>query len=198
VHIKKGQKQAKSPPNINLSSVVRMPKILVPGAFFLGASLIWAVLREAMSCSLTLTGISKPLALLIILPVLLIFPIGQNIHEYLHQKAYFLCTGKKGVVRKRLHGLLAYAFYAEEELSAPIFRLVSLASILGLLPFCATVAIAAFFSAPKWITGILLASGVVYLMGTTQDLYWFWRLRTYDHEWLISDRGDYLILRLKK
>jgi len=198
VHIKKGQRQAKSPPNTNLSLVVKTPKILVPGAFIIGASLIWAVLREAMSCPLTLTGISKPLALLIIFPVLLTFPIGQNIHEYLHQKVYFLCTGKKGTVRKRLRGFPAYAFYAEEQLPAPVFQLVSLASILGLLPFCAIAAITAFLSAPKWITGIILASGVVYLLGMIQDIYWFWRLRAYGHEWFVSDQGDYLILHAKK
>jgi hypothetical protein len=119
-------------------------------------------------------------------------------HEHLHQKAYFFCTGKKGALKKRLYGLLSYAFYPEEQLPAPVFRLVCLASILGLLPFCAIAAIAAFLSAPKWITGVILASGVVYLMGTAQDLYWFWKLRTYSHEWLVSDQGDHLVLRPKK
>jgi hypothetical protein len=90
---------------------------------------------------------------------------------------------------------LPVAFFPEQELILPVFRLVAAASLIWPV-FLALIALTAYsFRLPHWFLSALWVVCGLSFWGTGLDLYWIKRLYRFDDSWTVLDQGDHLILR---
>jgi len=172
-------------PEARFDAVFRKPEWLDPVLVVGWLASFWIAQQTTVSLKVLFWGVAAFLL------------SASFIHEHLHQLAYLLLTGEKGTIQRFLK-IVPITFLPDSELPAPVFRTITAAPLLWVAPLGMTATISVFFGLPERLTDFLSVICLLYPWSIGRDVYWIVKLRAYNHEWLVSDQGDYLVLRFRK